>query len=260
MKKISSALFSAALICSVFTGISASAATVDDIAEAARAMGYTEDQIQQGYNAYYADPSAYTPEQLDQVLDLVNSSGDTIISTVPYVPDAPVVTTSVQASEETDAGLITLTAPDGSTFTRISTDDFIKLSYDEKMSYLSSFPQDKQQIIIDNMSPLEYRSIMKQAPTEKKLEIVDSISDVAEEMGLTVTVDEITADSLALSTRNSDGQLVSISNTKAVVEDTGYDRRWLFALIGCSLAAAVTGLVFVIRNFFGKDETAEKHE
>ena len=125
------------------------------------------------------------------------------------------------------------------------------------MAYLSSFPQDRQQVIIDNMSPLEYRSIMKQAPTDKKLEIVDSISDVAAEMGLTVTVDELTADNLTLSARNEDGQLVGISNAKVVVEDTGYDRRWLFALIGCSLAAAVSGIIFVARNFFGKEDTAE---
>ncbi len=255
MRKISSVLITAAVISALSAGMTANAATVDEIAAAARAKGYTEDQIQQGYNAYYADPSAYTPEQLDEVLNMVENSGDVIINTVPYNPEAAPVITTTTASETPEISGITLTAPDGSEFTRISEDEFINLSYDEKMAYLSGFPQDKQKVIIDSLSPLEYRSLIKQAPTEKKLEIVDSISDVAEGMGLTVTVDEVDDDNLTLSARNNEGTLVSVSNAKVAVEDTGFDRRWLVSAIAASLSAAIVGIALVITKCFGKGES-----
>ena len=58
------------------------------------------------------------------------------------------------------------------------------------MAYFSSFTPAQQQAIIDSLSPEEYRSLMKQTPSQQKLQIVGTLSEAAEEMGLNVTVDE----------------------------------------------------------------------
>ncbi|MCQ2458739.1 MAG: hypothetical protein MJ081_00040 [Ruminococcus sp.] len=266
MKKISSAILSAALVFAVSTGINANAATVDDVAAAARAMGYSEDLIQEGYNMYYSNPSAYTSEELDDIVRQIYDTGSAIVSTVPYNPNytAPTTTTvtTTSAAENTPVtetippqnDLITLTMPDGSAFTRISEDDFINMSYNDKMAYLSSFTPDKQQVIINNLSPLEYRSLMKQSPADKKLEIVDSLSAVAAEMGINLTVEDISDDNLTLSARNEEGTLVGISDAKVKVENTGYDRRGLFVGILLSVSAAFGALIFVLNKCFGKDD------
>ncbi len=128
------------------------------------------------------------------------------------------------------------------------------MSYEEKMAYISGFPQDQQQAIIDNLSPAEYKSLIKQAPSDKKMEIVHSLSGAADEMGLVVTVDEVTDDSLTVSMRNDEGTLVNRSSAGITVLDTGYDRRGIFAIIGAAILAAIGGIIFVAHKCFGKEK------
>lgn len=263
-KKIITAVITSALTAASLSAFSyaASAATVDEVAEVARSYGIPEEDIQAGYNEYYSKPEAYPPEKLDQAIAKLHEAGGVIITTGEYNPDYIPQTTSAPASNETsntssetNSNVITLTADDGSTFTRISAEDFVKMNYDEKMAYISSFPQDKQQIIINNLSPVEYKSLIKQSPSEKKMEIVHSLSGAADEMGLVVTVDEVSDDSLTLSMRNDEGKLVNVSSAGATVEDTGYDRRGIFTAIAASISLAVAGIVFLGVKCFGKKET-----
>ena len=265
-KKLITAI-AAAAVCFSVSHLTAFAATVDEVAEAARAYGLSEEDIQVGYNEYYAHPDLYPPERLDEVIAKLHESGSTIISTMPYNPDYTPSTTTVTAAAEEPAAnettapssepqqnddSITLTADDGSTFTRISVRAFISMSYDEKMAYISSFPQDKQQIIINNLSPVEYKSLIKQAPSDRKMEIVHSLSGAADEMGISLTVDEVTDDSLTISMRNDEGTLVNVSSAGASVEDTGYDRRGIFAAAAAAFLAAVAGVVFLANRCFTK--------
>ena len=123
------------------------------------------------------------------------------------------------------------------------------------MAYISSFPQDQQQVIINNLTPAEYKSLIKQSPAEKKMEIVHSLSGAADEMGFVVTVDEVTDDSLTVSMRNGEGKLVNRVNAGMTVEETGYDRRGIFAAIGAALLIAIGGLVFIADKCFRKEKT-----
>ena len=256
-------------VCFSVSNVTTFAATVDEVAEAARAYGLSEEDIQVGYNEYYAHPEKYPPEKLDEVIVKLRESGNTIVSTVPYNPDYTPVTSTVsaepvtEAHNETDsttivtsepavANLITLTDANGTEFTRVSAEDFINMSYEQKMAYLGSFPQDRQQIIINHLSPAEYKSLIKQSPADKKMEIIHSLSGAADEMGLSLTVDEVSDSSLTISMRNDEGTLVNVSSAGASVEDTGYDRRGLFASAAAAVIAAIAGLVFLTRRCFNK--------
>ena len=240
-----------------------SCATVDDVAAVARSYGYSEDDINAGYNAYYENPAKYPPEILDQAIAYLHEAGSQIISTSPSPQNeaAPSSTTSsvqqdTPSTDQTSAdNSIMLTASDGSTFTRISREEFIKMSYDEKMSYVHSFPQAQQQAFIDDLSPEEYKTIMKQSPADQKMQIIGKLSKAADQMGLNITVDEITDDSVTVAMRNDEGELVNISTAGATVEDTGYDRRWLFALSAAliSAAAAMTFILFRIMKKYGME-------
>ena len=267
-KKFIAALASAA-VCFSLSPLAASAASVDDVADVARSYGIPEEDIQVGYNEYYAHPEKYPPETLDAAIAKLHETGGAIISTVPYDPNraapsepvttAPPETESGNTSETTAAAAapepVTLTADDGSTFTRNTPEEFISMSYDEKMAYLSGFPEEQQQVIINNLTPAEYKSLIKQSPAEKKMEIVRSLSGAADEMGLSLTVDEVTDDSLTLSMRNDEGTLVNVSSAGASVEDTGYDRRGIFAAAAAAFLTALGGLLFLVNRCFTDDRT-----
>ncbi len=252
--------------------LTAYATTVDDVARVARELGYPEDLIQQGYNQYYADPSKYTSADFDYAIASLYEA-EPNITTAPQNPN-PVTTatttvsvtdsaestgTTVSAgagntsdnndSTDNSSGGITLSTADGSEFTRISSDEFIKLSYEEKMNYIRNFTPEQQQVIIDNLSPQERASLKKQLPMEQKMDVVDSMKDFAEIFDLNVSVDEISEDNISLSMRNDEGELVGMANAGTLVEDTGYDRRGILAL-SAGLIAVAGMLIVAVSKFF----------
>lgn len=229
--------------------ISAYATTVDDVAAVARSYGYSEEDIQAGYNEYYAHPEDYPSEKLDKAIQKLHEAGGQMITTGPQSVDNS--TTTVASSQDPGnipEGAIMLTASDGTTFYRISREAFIAMSYDEKMAYIRSFTPAQQQAIIDDLSPEEYRSLMKQMPADQKVQVVGTLSEAVEEMGLNITVSEITDDSLTVAMKNSNGELLNVSTAGAKVEDTGYDRRALIAAAGALMTAAIAGLCLLIRR------------
>lgn len=250
-KKAITILASASLVtgCSLFCAANAFATTADDVAAVARSYGYSEEDILAGYNEYYSHPEDYPSEVLDKAIDKLHEAGSQIITVGPQVTDVPVTTTSTADTAQTtpDDG-ITLTASDGTSFTRISAEAFIMMSYDEKMAYIRSFTPAQQQAIIDNLTPEEYRSLMKQSPSEQKLQIVGKLSEAAEQMGLNITVDDISDSSLTIAMRNEKGELLNVSTAGASVEDTGYDRRGLWACIAAFIGVGMSALIFVMRR------------
>ncbi|MDO4862760.1 MAG: hypothetical protein Q4A05_01215 [Ruminococcus sp.] len=261
------ALTAGAVVCALMSApIYADAATPEEAAELARQLGYSEDLIQQGWNEYYANPELYPPEVIDVYMEQLRESGHKIVTEVPYDPNAtvppaatqaPSTTTTAAGGETTPAqpDVITLTMPDGSTFTRISTAAFIALTYEEKQAYLATFTPEQQKVIIDNLSPEEYRSLMKQLPADKKMEVIDDMKKITDDMNLTLTVDEVSDDNVKISMKNSDGELVAVSQAKDVVENTGYDRRGIFAAAGALLLTAAAGMYLVVKKCFGREDS-----
>ena len=262
------ALISGAFICALMSApIYANAATPEEAADLARQYGYSEDLIQQGWNEYYANPELYPPEVIDMYMEQLRESGNKIVTNVPYDPNATIPAAATQTSPATSttvAGnsqttpiqpdLITLTLPDGSSFTRISTEAFIALSYEEKQAYLATFTPEQQTVIIQNLSPEEYRSLMKQLPAEKKMEVIDDMKKITDDMNLTLTVDEVSDDNVKISMKNSDGELVAVSQAKDIVENTGYDRRGIYAISGALLLITFAGIYLVVKKCFSRED------
>lgn len=266
--------------------LSANATTVEDVMAEARYWGYTESMIQDAYNYYLQSPESYHEEEFDMAIKYLRDSGKNLVTTNAQQHDKLVgttttTTTTASASDtsQTDnsgsvstepaagnndtpvsSSVITLTMPDGTKFDRISKDDFIKLSYDEKMAYISSFSPDQQQVIIDNLSPEERRSILKQLPVDQKVDAVKGLSDAMKTMGLNISIEEVSDDSLELSMRNESGELVSVSNAVTLVEETGYDRRKIFAAAGALFVVSAVGLYILIHQTFKRKEIGEENE
>ena len=286
-------LFGAAAAAAALAGgLTASATTVEDVMAEARKWGYPESTIQDGYNYYLRDPDSYDSDDFDLAISKIRSAGNNLITTGPQNKGGftTTVTTTAVPAETTTApavtdktgktvtttkpaateppkndpsgknSVITLTMPDGSTFTRISKEEFIKLSYEEKNAYIATFTPEQQQIIIDNLSPEEYRSLLKQLPSDQKLEVIDDLSEAVEAMGMNLTVEELTDDSLSVAMRDDSGTLIGVSNAGSLVEDTGYDRRNIFAAAGALFLISAAAALAVIRRSFRKDGNAEPNE
>lgn len=247
--------------------VTAYATTVDDVANVARELGYSEAMIQQGYANYYAEPDKYTSEDFDRAIAKLYEEEDIIFSTGEQKPTEPTTTTTTtttaggtSAEEDSQSGEgesggntnggqsggITLETGDGSTFERIPSNEFIGMTYEEKNDYIRSFPPEQQQVILDNLSVEERRNMMKQLPIEQKMEVVDSMAEVGEALGINISVEEISDDNISLSMRNDNGEFVGMVNAGTLVEDTGYDRRGIFAVAGgfVAVALALLGVVF----------------
>jgi len=257
----------------------ANATTVDDVAAVARHYGYPEETIQEGYNKYYSDPEKYDSDYCDAVIEALHEYGYNLVTTGPQrtvttttAATTTVVSTKASGKQTTSpsgekttepsegAGTITLTDKNGNTFTRISREEFIKLSYEEKMNYIASFTPEQQQIIIDNLSPEEYRSLLKTAPQEKKLEAVDDIIKAADAMGVRLTVNEISDDSISLAMHNEDGELIGIAHAGDTVEDTGYDRSGLLKTAALLFALSAAAVAVLMKKCFGKGSVGEKND
>lgn len=281
MKKFFTQLVaSAAVICTIIScSVTAGATTVDDVAAVARQYGYPEDFIQQGYNMYYADPDKYTSEHFDQAIATIVNGGEALLQ--QYCPgyttappsggnDNQTVTTTVSTgntstqvtpSEKTDnSGQNGNTSSGESSFVRISEEDFINMSYDEKKAYIAGLSEKDRQTFMESLSAAELKSMMSQLPTDKKLEQVDTMAQVGEELGMNLSVDEITDDKISIQIKDDDGTLVGVAMAGVTVEDTGYDYRLLFSISGLLFIIAISGFVFVVRRCFGTNKNGAENE
>ncbi|MCM1530232.1 MAG: hypothetical protein NC093_09600 [Alistipes sp.] len=290
MKKLSvKRIFAGAALC-LSVGLSAApvtsnAASAADAAAVARSLGIPEEFIQQGWNAYYANPEKYPPEVIDSYIEvlygmgqeaidqLIRDNGGTVTPSQPVVTTAPPVTAAVVTTkttavsqgspttpaqpstpEKTDDGSITLIMPDGSTFTRVSAAKFAAMTLEEKRAYIAGFTPEQQSVFLANLSPDDYKSLLKQMDIDSKVQVLDSVTGITDDMGLNITVDELTEDNLLLSMRDENGQLVAIGSAGDTVADTGYDRRMLFAVAAGLIAAGGAGAVVLAKKCFRKNE------
>ncbi len=251
--------------------LTVNAVTVDDVWNEARAYGWPEEMIQDYYNlarAEYTDESDWNDENLQKAIDAIHENGQYCITTGPQVTQ-PVVTTTTTASADPDVlgtsapentdPPVTLTMPDGTAISRISKKEFIALSYDAKQAYIATFPPDQQQFILDNLSPEERRSMLKQLPMDKKLETIDGMADVMDEFGINLTVKDIDDNTVKLALHDDKGTLIGQSTIGSdIVENTGYDRRWVFAAAGGLFVIAIAGIIIVSRRYPSKEREANE--
>lgn len=250
--------------------VNAYATTIDDVAEVARQLGYPESTINEAYARYYDNPDDYTSEDFDVAIAYLYETKDNILTTGVQNPQ-PVTTTTTAttattpptnnetsgAGESTPADTnndvqpntssdgITLQTESGEEITRIDPQEFIDMSYDDKMNYIRNFTPEQQQVILDNLTIAERKSLMKQLPVEQKAEVVNSMVNFGETFDINISVDEISQDNISLSMRNGEGELVGTINAGEIVEDTGYDRKGILLLSAglITFAGVLAGIV-----------------
>lgn len=196
------------------------------------------------------------PQQSQVQATTANTNGNTAATT-------PVISNNgnpVDNGNSSDNGnnakdnKITLTLPDGSTFDRISVKEFTSMTLDDKRAYISSLAPENKDVFLANMTPEDYKSLLKQLPLDNKADIIQEMADVTNQLGLTLSVDELTDENVTISMKDENGKLIALSSVSDNVAATGYDRRGIFALATALSAFGIGGMAFVAKKSFGKDE------
>ena len=130
------------------------------------------------------------------------------------------------------------------------------MTMQEKIDFVNSLPENERQNFIANLTNEERNSILKQLSADEKISILSNFVDFGNTMGLNFQIDNITDESLAMSVRNKDGDLVDISTVGVSVEDTGYDYR-LFAVIASSAILLSAFGIYIIAKRLSSSEKSE---
>lgn len=258
----------AAVLCLSGSALSASAYTADDVAAKARAAGWPEYLIQQGYNEWQS--GEYTQAQLDKAYASVtqynDQTGEKIANAldVDFVPGSPtteaptqqaVTEAPAQAAADTPAAAetpaqpapaapLTVTKSDGTTEERVTKADFINMTIEDKKAYVASLSEDSKKDFMNSLSVEERNSIIKQLPAEEKAEIIQSYVDTAKDMGMNVAVDNISDNNVSMTIRNEDGQVIGKTAVGTIIDETGISHT--SQLLTALLAAVISVLGFTL--------------
>ena len=253
---------SCAAVCFVFGGCSltAGAYSADDVAAKARAAGWPEYLIQEGYNQWSS--GEYTQAQLDQayasVSDYDEKTGKMISNSLgiryqeapaqPENADTSAASAETPAAESTPASAATVTKTDGTTEERIPTSEFIKMSLEEKQAYVASLSEESKVAFMETLTPEERRSIIKQLPAEDKASLVQEYIGAAADMGMNVSVDNISGSDISMTIRNSEGTVIGKTAVGTVIDETGISHTVPYLGALAAVAFAVAGIGFVNRR------------
>lgn len=268
------ALAAGCLLCG---GLSASAVTVDEVAQKAREVGFPEEQVQLGYN-YWAT-GEYTQADLElayaelckydaQANDKIDSIFDTGSSTTPPATEpektgsdsAVQPTGSAGTSGNTSGGASSnasgnSSAGTGNSANSVSSADFINMTLDEKIAYVNSMSAADKENFLNNLSPSERNSIIKQMNVNDQAELLQGYIDAAKGMNMNIAVDSISADGIAITVRDDNGTIIDKSATGITIDETGisYDGLLAGSAIAVLVAAAgFAGLYSYMRRTDGQ--------
>ena len=79
-------------------------------------------------------------------------------------------------------------------------------------------------------------------------------------MGVNVTVNEISDDTISLALHNSDGELVGVARAGSLVEDTGYDRSSIFKIAALLFTVSAAAAALLMKMCFGKGNIGRKND
>ncbi len=237
-------------------GISASAVTVDDIANKARELGFPEAQVQQGYNEWAT--GNYTQEHLDKawamLLDFEKQS-DSMFESI-FEEEVTEPATETTGSVESDDSAADSTAPTEQTES-VGTKEFVNMTLEEKVAYVNSLSAEDKKNFLNNLSPEERRSIIKQMSLGDKAQIMEGYIDFAETMGMHMTVDEITDDNISVTIRDKEGVIIDQSAVGISIDETGISRTGVLAGSAAGVILALCGFAALYRYICRSDELAQ---
>lgn len=237
----------------------ASAATEAEFIAACHAQGLPELAIQSGLN-YIHNEGKTSPEDYDYYIECLGLYEDEIWENIESIFGIPRETTTAPAATTTapaetigpngETGATTTTTTVTTTVNTtpgidngikdwgITSAQFINMTLEEKVAFVNSLPENDRATFLYSLNADERVSIIKQMNTDNKVNIVGTLTDIGKEMGLNISVDDMTDSSLTLSVRDNDGTIVDISSVGTGVEDTGISYKGLISCtVGLMLAA-----------------------
>lgn len=238
-------------MCSILCGIglalsagslslTASATTVSDVIAHAYAVGLPESTIQQCINQYSG--GEYTSEQCDAAIAQLDAWAAQRDEAIEEVLSEDSTEDAESTTEETET-----TTEAAATTEEVTEQEFIKMSLDEKTSYVNSLSDEDREEFIANMSNDVRNSFLKQLDTDAQLEIIASLADVGDTFGVSFSVDTISDDDIAISARDADGNLVDVTTFGNTVEETGIPYTKPICIGVGAILLAVVGLGVVLR-------------
>ena len=229
-----------------------SATSKDDVVAAARNAGLPETLVQQGIN--YLQSGTFTSEQYDSMIAIIgsfagmkeeeiinhlNNSGIQVevpkqpteteqpVQTEPQPPVENVVPDSSQPAESQP---LEQSPAENAPVLETEKKDFASLTDEEKKEYIAG------------LTPAEQNQIIKDLDRETQLEIINKLIDASSELGMNVTVDSLTNDTLKYSVVNNNGEIVDISSVGVIVDDTGIDYTMLVVGALSVILISVSGI------------------
>ncbi len=268
----------------------ANAATVSEVAELARQAGYSEEMIQQGINEWSS--GNYTQADLDEVYVALGgyiSDTDDLIEDILLSGDGDATSTDTSQSdsddssandeasdtsndtgdvanacstdEDSDTSISEAQTGEGeddaSHPATISSEEFVAMTLEEKQTYVASLSEEEQTEFVAGLTQEEKNSILKQMSIASKADLLSSYISVAESMGVSVTVDELTDSNISVTMRDADGNVVDTLAVGTSVDMTGLDNRGVFLLVGILLTLAVVAFVWSRRYLAPTGESDE---
>lgn len=267
-KLLAKVIASAAVCCGLFAGaMTANAATIEDVIETARKYGIPDSMIQQGCNEYYSDPDTYDEAYLDDAVMYIELyhqeilekllGGTTTSANGESSQTTTTTTTTVQGTTTTPSDT---SGSSNSSGNMISEEEFINMTFEEKQQYIASLPEGEKQAFLNSLSPEALKSIVKQLPADDKADVLQSFVQAGDSLGVKVTIDEINDDSISMTMRDDEGELVDVAAVGVIVEDTGYDYRTVLSVSGAMLVTAAGLLWVVIRKILTDRKTEAENE
>ena len=229
-----------------------SATTVDDVIAHAYAVGMPESEIQHYINL--GSGGTYSSEACDMAIAKLDEMAHQWDNAVKDVIDQGTTTAGGDSTTQTTTTAAGNAAGAQTTTKAPTEQEFINMSLDEKVNYVNSLPSDQRTKFIDNMSNDVRNSFLKQMDTSKQLEIVSSMLDVGDAFGLNYSVDSISDGALAISARDADGNLVSVSTFGDTVEATGIPYTVPVLVGGGAILLAAAGLGVVLASFLSRSK------
>ena len=265
--------------------ITASASTVSDVIAAAQAVGIPSQYIQEGINTYGG--GNYTSEQCDQAIASIYSyqgrvdelledyfgveSGTPTTKPSDSQPQTPSKTddknnNDTSSSNPSSVGEGNNNSDNKSNAScssnnnsnsgsnRPSDSAFIGMTFDEKIDYISKLPNDEKTEFIKNMTTEERNSFIKQLPMDDKASILNEFLKVGNAVGINLSVDEMSDDSIVISARDANGKLIDVSNMGNSIQNTGKPYTLPIVISAGLIAVAFGGIALTINSTKSKNK------
>lgn len=282
MKKFfnaTAALFTLLVATAPLSGaITASASTVNDVIAAAQAVGIPSQYIQEGINTYGG--GNYTSEQCDQAIASIYSYQGRVDDLLydyfdvpkPNSPSTQPVTqpgnsnnqtpskTDENSNDNTSSGNSAAGVNDNNNNSnntsnnRPSNNEFINMTFDEKIDYISKLPNDEKTEFIKNMTTDERNSFIKQLPMDDKASILNEFLKVGDAVGINLSVDEMSDNSIVISARDANGKLIDVSNMGNSIQNTGKPYTLPIVISAGLIAVAFGGIALTINATKSKNK------